>query len=211
VTASAMVFYVLASLCVVSAVMVVTRRSAIHAALFLVLAFFCVAGIYVILSAEFLAAVQVLVYAGGVMVLFLFVIMLVPQGGAMSGGSAVQHGGLVPQGGTLWQGIAVKGGSQAPQGDNAPQAGQAPQAPPVRHVVVSLMLAVALAGTIILWFWDSTPVGAAAGTRLLLAGGGNIEAVGMELYQRYLLPFEIASVLLLVAMIGAVVLARKKV
>lgn len=192
-TASAMVFYVLASLCVVSAVMVVTRRSAIHAALFLVLAFFCVAGIYVILSAEFLAAVQVLVYAGGVMVLFLFVIMLVPQGG------------------TLWQGIAVKGGSQAPQGDNAPQAGQAPQAPPVRHVVVSLMLAVALAGTIILWFWDSTPVGAAAGTRLLLAGGGNIEAVGMELYQRYLLPFEIASVLLLVAMIGAVVLARKKV
>ena len=73
-TASAIVFYVLASLCVVSAVMVVTRKSAIHAALFLVLAFFCVAGIYVILSAEFLAAVQVLVYAGGVMVLFLFVV-----------------------------------------------------------------------------------------------------------------------------------------
>src|SRR5262245_53549155 len=59
--------------------MVVTRRSAVHAALFLVLTFFCVAGIYVVLAAEFLAAVQVLVYAGGIMVLYLFVIMLVPQ------------------------------------------------------------------------------------------------------------------------------------
>ena len=173
-TASAIVYYVLASLCVVSAIMVVTRRSAIHAALFLVLAFFCVAGIYIILSAEFLAAVQVLVYAGGVMVLFLFVIMLVPQGG------------------------------------NAPrQAGAQP--PPIRHVVVSLILASALAGTVITWFWDSAPEGSASDTRSLFTGGGNIEAVGMELYQRYLLPFEIASVLLLVAMIGAVVLARKKV
>src|SRR5512147_47776 len=58
--------------------MVVTRRSAVHAALYLVLTFFGVAGIYIVLSAEFLAAVQVLVYAGGVMVLYLFVIMLVP-------------------------------------------------------------------------------------------------------------------------------------
>lgn len=167
-TPSAIVFYVLASLCVVSAVMVVTRKSAIHAALFLVLAFFCVAGIYIILSAEFLAAVQVLVYAGGVMVLFLFVIMLVPQ-----------------------------------------QASALP--PPIRHVAVSLVLAALLAGTVITWFWGSAPAGAAADSKLLFAGGGNIEAVGMELYQRYLLPFEIASVLLLVAMIGAVVLARKKI
>lgn len=167
-TASAIVFYVLASLCVVSAVMVVTRKSAIHAALFLVLAFFCVAGIYVILSAEFLAAVQVLVYAGGVMVLFLFVIMLVPQ-----------------------------------------QASAQP--PPIRHVAVSLVLAAVLAGTVITWFWGSAPAGEAADPKLLFASGGNIEAVGMELYQRYMLPFEIASVLLLVAMIGAVVLARKKI
>ena len=167
-TASAIVFYVLASLCVVSAIMVVTRRSAIHAALFLVLAFFCVAGIYVILSAEFLAAVQVLVYAGGVMVLFLFVIMLVPQQTSV-------------------------------------------RPPPVRHVAASLLLAGALAGTVITWFWNSVPAGTAVEGTLLVAGGGNIEAVGMELYQRYLLPFEIASVLLLVAMIGAVVLARKKI
>jgi len=168
VTASAIVFYVLASLCIVSAVMVVTRKSAIHAALFLVLAFFCVAGIYVILSAEFLAAVQVLVYAGGVMVLFLFVIMLVPQ-----------------------------------------QTGAQP--PPVLHVAVAILLAALLAGTVITWFWGALPAGSAADSGRLFADGGNIEAVGMELYRRYLLPFEIASVLLLVAMIGAVVLARKKI
>lgn len=73
---TAIVFYLFASLAVVSGVMVVTRRNAVHAAMFLVLTFFSVAAIYVTLSAEFLAAVQILVYAGGIMVLFLFVIML---------------------------------------------------------------------------------------------------------------------------------------
>ena len=165
---SAIVFYVLASLCVVSAVMVVTRRSAVHAALFLVLTFFCVAGIYVLMSAEFLAAVQVLVYAGGVMVLYLFVIMLVPL-------------------------RAV------------------PARPPVRHVAWSLLVAGLLAASLISYFWNATPSVVSVEMSPLAEGAGNIEAVGMELYQRYLLPFEIASVTLLVAMIGAVVLARKKV
>jgi NADH-quinone oxidoreductase subunit J len=168
VEASAIVFYTLASMAVVSAVMVVTRRSAVHAALFLVLTFFCVAGIYIVLSAEFLAAVQVLVYAGGVMVLYLFVIMLVPL--------------------------------QA-----------RPLKPPVRHVAGSLLLAGLLAASLISYFWNATPSATAREMGYPPAGGGNIEAVGMELYRRYLLPFEIASVTLLVAMIGAVVLARKKV
>lgn len=165
---SAVVFYALASLAVVSAVMVVTRRSAVHAALFLVLTFFCVAGIYIVLSAEFLAAVQVLVYAGGVMVLYLFVIMLVPL--------------------------------QA-----------RPLKPPVRHVVGSLLLAGLLAASLISFFWNASPSGSTLAMSFPAAGGGNIEAVGMELYRRYLLPFEISSVTLLVAMIGAVVLARKKI
>ena len=73
----AAVFYVLAAVMVASAVMTITRRSAVHSAVFLVLSFLCLAGIFVILEAEFLAAVQVLVYAGGIMVLFLFVVMLV--------------------------------------------------------------------------------------------------------------------------------------
>jgi NADH-quinone oxidoreductase subunit J len=163
-----MVFYVLASLAVVSAVMVITRRSAVHAALFLVLTFFCVAGIYVILSAEFLAAVQVLVYAGGIMVLFLFVIMLVPL--------------------------------EARQ-----------LRPPVRHVAGSLLLAGLLAASLISFFAAAKGPETGDGIQPLASGGGNIETVGLLLYQRYMLPFEIASVLLLVAMIGAVVLARKKV
>jgi NADH-quinone oxidoreductase subunit J len=166
---AAIVFYILASVCAVSAVMVVTRRNPVHAALFLVLAFFCVAGIYVLLTAEFLAAVQVLVYAGGIMVLFLFVIMLVPLEGTRL------------------------------------------SAPPARHVGFSLGAAGLLAALLISVFWKAPSPPFLGSAAVLTAGGGNMEAMGMALYQRYFLPFEIASVLLLVAMIGAVVLARHKV
>src|SRR5215471_12672098 len=71
------VFYFFAALAVVGGVMMITRRNAVHAAVYLVLTFVSVAAIYILLGAEFLFAVQVLVYAGGIMVLFLFVIMLV--------------------------------------------------------------------------------------------------------------------------------------
>src|SRR5213593_578211 len=74
---SQIVFYLLASITLLGAVGVITRKNAVHSALLLIATLMGVAGIYVILEAEFLAAVQVLVYAGGVMVLFLFVIMLV--------------------------------------------------------------------------------------------------------------------------------------
>lgn len=165
---TAIVFYLFASLAVVSAVMVVTRRNAVHAAMFLVLTFFSVAAIYVTLSAEFLAAVQILVYAGGIMVLFLFVIMLVPLAGER-------------------------------------------MRPPVGHILGSLLLAALLAGVVISYFWSAEPVDLFGSASELSLDGGNIEAVGMELYRRYLLPFEVASVLLLVAMIGAVVLARRRI
>src|SRR5258705_11140068 len=72
-----LVFYFFAALAVVSGVMMITRKNAVHAAVYLVLTFVSIAAIYIILGAEFLFAVQVLVYAGGIMVLFLFVIMLV--------------------------------------------------------------------------------------------------------------------------------------
>ncbi len=72
-----MIFYLLASIAVVSAAMVIMSRSPIHSAIYLVLTFLCIAGVYLLLEAEFIAMVQVLVYAGGIMVLFLFVIMLV--------------------------------------------------------------------------------------------------------------------------------------
>jgi len=166
-----MMFYLLASVCLGSAMMVVTRKNPVHAALFLVLAFFCVAGIYVILSAEFLAAVQILVYAGGILVLFLFVIMLVPL---------------------------------EPEGMRKPVR-------TARNVAWSLLSALLVAGVLMTFFRGAQPVGQGGSVDTLVAYGGNIEAVGMELYRRYLLPFEIASILLLVAMIGAVVLARRQV
>ncbi|MFQ5720328.1 MAG: NADH-quinone oxidoreductase subunit J [Acidobacteriota bacterium] len=72
-----LLFYIFAGIVVFSAVMVISRRNAVHSALWLVLTFFAVAGLFILQKAEFIAAVQVLVYAGGIMVLFLFVIMLV--------------------------------------------------------------------------------------------------------------------------------------
>ena len=75
-----LLFYFFAALAVVSGILVITRRNPLAAALYLVLAFFALAGIYVLLDAFFLAAVQVAVYAGAIMVLFLFVIMLLNLG-----------------------------------------------------------------------------------------------------------------------------------
>jgi len=160
-------FYVLAAMAVVSALMVVTRKSPVHAAMFLVFTFFCVAGVYVTMSAELLAAVQVLVYAGGIVVLFLFVIMLVPLGSGI-------------------------------------------QRLPVRRGAVAILLAGLLAVAVLSIYSHAVASEmsmATEGTKIM----GNIETVGTELYTRYLLPFEVASVLLLVAMIGAVVLARRQV
>ncbi len=164
-TASALIFYLLASIAVVSAAMVIMSRSPIHSAIYLVLTFLCVAGVYLLLEAEFIAMVQVLVYAGGIMVLFLFVIMLVNL-------------------------KEVAG-------------------PRVRlHATVSGLLGTALVGLILYVFMQgSLPATEGAS---VLREGGNIQNIGWSLYRDYLLPFEVVSVLLLVAMIGAIILARQK-
>jgi len=164
VNAAALAFYALAAVAVVSAVMVIGSRNTIHSAIYLVLSFLSMAGLYVLLEAEFVAAVQVLVYAGGIMVLFLFVIMLVnlrDPGGARLGLHAAVSGGV---------GLAV----------------------------TALVLSVYGRGRI--------PAGPTSGS--VLRQGGNLEAIGQAMFSDYLLPFEIASLLLLVAMIGAIVLAR---
>ena len=164
---TAAVFYVLASVALLSAVMVIWSRNVVHSAIYLVLTFLCVAGVYVLLRAEFVAVVQVFVYAGGIVVLFLFVIMLVNLRDA------------------LGQRVRV-------------------------HATVSA--SVGAAATVLLLH-----VAASGGLRPgygpghdLSAQGGNLQQVGWALYGDYLLPFEIASILLLVAMIGAIVLARQK-
>jgi NADH-quinone oxidoreductase subunit J len=160
------VFVILAATGTFSAAMVVTRRNPVHSVLYLLVTFFSVAAVYVLLHAEFVAAVQVLVYAGGIMVLFLFVIMLVNLKSTLG--------------------------------------------PRVRiHATVSATIGVAVLAMILYVYSAGTPATADTSDSILRQGG-NLQAVGAAIFKDYLLPFEIASVLLLVAMIGAIVLARQK-
>jgi NADH-quinone oxidoreductase subunit J len=165
----AIVFYTLAACILGFGVLVVTARNTVHSVLFLVANFLCVAMVYVALAAEFLAVIQVLVYAGGIVVLYLFVVML----------------------------VNLKRPPEAPV-DTRRQS----------------RLGFALAGvllaevTAILVYSAGRPAPAPVpGT---IQAAGNTELVGMLLYTDYLVPFEVASMLLLVAMIGAIILARKE-
>jgi NADH-quinone oxidoreductase subunit J len=166
-TSAAVVFYLLASTALLSAVMVIWSRNVVHSAIYLVLTFLCVAGVYVLLRAEFVAVVQVLVYAGGIVVLFLFVIMLVNLKDALG--------------------------------------------PRVRvHATLSAVVGIAATILLLRVVTSGELQAGSPGPADLSAQGGNLQQIGWALYQNYLLPFEIASVLLLVAMIGAIVLARQK-
>ncbi len=165
-------FYFFAGIAVASAALMVTRRNVVHSAIFLITALLATAGIFLQLRAEFLFIVQIILYVGGIMVLFVFVIMLVNLDVALR---QIQF---------------------------------------ARQKWVALIVALALAGQVSVMFWTSgkmpgqgLPVlTAVAANRLPL----NSEAVAKSLFDSYLLPFEIASVLLLVAMIGAVVMAKKR-
>jgi len=157
----------IAALC--AGVLVISLRNPVHSALALVSCLLSVAGLFVLLDAEFLAGVQVLVYVGGVMVLFLFVIMLV----------SVERAGLAT--GRVYSSQAL------------------PAVLCVAVLVASFEVAVRLAGPAL---GGGSPAGR--------IDGGNTESVGADLYMRAALPFEIASVLLLVAIVGAVLLARER-
>ncbi|MGD8377613.1 MAG: NADH-quinone oxidoreductase subunit J [Acidobacteriota bacterium] len=165
-TMGAVLFYAFSAVMLGSAVMVITRRNLVHSAVFLVLTFLAMAGLFVMMQAEFVAAVQVLVYAGGIIVLFLFVIMLVNMRIDWRPSRSWQ----------MYLGAAVAA------------------------LLVLLMLSTAVG-------WRAGP---AAPTDAFRASGGNMQAVGDLLYRDYLLPFELASVLLLVAMVGAVLLALRR-
>ena len=162
-------FYILAAIVVISSVMVVTRRNPMHSALWLLVTLVSMAGVYLLLNAEFVAAIQVIIYAGGVLVLYIFVIMLVDLS-KEAALRAVFH--------------------------NPVQVGLAFAMTVIAMVIVlwsglSDLQSVDLQGTI---------EGGTADTTRMLA---------KELFTTYLYPFEVASILLLVAMIGAVVLARR--
>jgi len=165
-------FYTLSVLILGLAVLVVTAKNTVHSILFLVMNFLCVAVLYVVLQAEFLAVIQVLVYAGGIVVLYLIVVML----------------------------VNLKGGAEAHQD-------------PHRLSVIGLALAGAvlleLAG--ILVYSSGSDAAVPSSEAVASPVQGNVEELGWLLYTDYLIPFEVASVLLLVAMIGAIVLARREV
>ena len=164
-------FVVFAVLALATAVAVVVARNPIHSALFLLSSFLLVACIFFLQQAEFVGAVQILVYAGGIMVLFLFVIMLVHQRDIQEA-ITFQH-----------------------QWDVA-----------LLFLVAFLVPFLYVLGT------ERFPVIARNADAFRTVNGrlaGNTEAVAWVLYRDYLLPFEVASVFLLVAMIGAVVLGKR--
>lgn len=164
-------FVVFSVLALGLAVAVVVAKNPIHSALFLLSSFLIVACIFVLLHAEFVGAVQILVYAGGIMVLFLFVIMLVHQR-TVRETVAFQH---------QWD--------------------------------VALIFVIAFLLPFLYVFWTerfpAAPFDPDAFRAVRGKIAGNTQAVAWSLYRDYLLPFEVASVFLLVAMIGAVVLGKR--
>jgi NADH-quinone oxidoreductase subunit J len=163
-------FYVFALLTLGGGVLTITRRNAVHSAISLIVSLLGVAGLYLLQHAEFLFAVQIVLYVGGIMVLFLFVIMLV----------------------------------------NLDQAAKERQFNRQWAVAMAATLAV---GAELAYFlyrgkdaFHIADTGPAAASAL-----GNVEQVADSLFSEYLLPFEIASVLLLVAVVGSVVMAKKRI
>ena len=185
-------FMVIGTIAVASSILVVSMRNPVHSALFLLLTFLCVAALFVIKSAEFVAAVQVLVYAGGVMVLFLFVVMLInyrhlPEEPVMS---KVWLGGIgVGEAIFILFFSLVRTGAYA---DQAPDAAR--KLSTVRETYITEH--------------PSDPSKLVRRTRD--RENRNSEALAMALYTDYLVPFEIVSLFLLVAMIGAIVIGKRE-
>jgi len=162
-------FYVFSMIAVASAVLVVVLRNPVYSALSLVVTFFCLAGLFVLLDAYFLSAVMVIVYAGAIMILFLFVIMLLNLGRREMMDAAV--------GRFRWLFVLVLLGALLAQvGFVARQA----------------------------WFHGPGP----STNRALQAR--NTEYIGELLFTEYLFPFEVASVILTVALVGVVVLVKQE-
>ena len=153
---------------ILASLLMVTRRNPIHSALWLIVAFFSLAVIYLTLHAQFIAVAQVMVYAGAIMMLIIFVIMLIQleiestRKGRVTGGKVIGA-----------------------------------------FITVILFLEIGAA-------FFSFPGGAATVSGISATQMGSVASVGIALYGKYLFPFEVASILLLVGIVGAVVLARRR-
>ena len=161
-------FAYFAAAIVVLSIIVITRRNPVHSVLFMLLLFFHISGLYLFLNAEFLAAVQVIVYAGAILVLFLFVVLLLNLREELL---ERRYTGTWPLGlilaATLFISlyVSLKPLTTGPQGEFSPE---------------------------------------------VVKAEGNTVVLGKVLYTSYLFPFEVASLVLLVAIIGAIVLAKKR-
>jgi NADH-quinone oxidoreductase subunit J len=159
-------FYYLGAACVTSAILAVTRRNPVHSVLWVLALFLHVAGIFLLVGAEFLAAVQVIVYAGAILVFYLFFLMLLDLPSEAAGPRFGAHWPLCAAAGLAFAALAfyMRGLGLAPP-STAAAGGPAP---------------------------------------------GNLSTVGMALFRQFALPFEIASLILLAAIVGAIVVAKRR-
>ena len=185
-------FWIFSLAAILAGLLTVMARNAVHSALFLISSLVSVAALFILLGAEFIAGVQILVYVGGVMVLFLFVIMLVNVGAEEEGRNAIFN--RTPQVTAAIVFLALLGGALVvyviPRGAQALQ----------KRDAAKLEQAAAARAT----QDQGLPPSATGVSRL----GNQTGMVGNSLYTYASLPFEIASLLLLVAIIGSVMLAR---
>ena len=160
-------FYLLSGLAIAGGLLVITRRNAVHSALALIVTLLAVAGLFLMLYAPFVAGVQIIVYAGGIMVLFLFVIMLVN----------IERTAKERQFNRIWP--------------------------------VGLLASCALLGLFLAVFTKGRSL--FQNQALPLPEASNTQQIGVMLYGNYAFAFEIASLLLLVAILGAVIMTKKKI
>jgi NADH-quinone oxidoreductase subunit J len=160
-------FYLFAAIMLIGGVLVITRKNAVHSALALIVTLLAQASLYLMLYAPFVAGVQIILYAGGIMVLFLFVIMLV----------SIERSMKERQFNSQW--------------------------------VVGLVAATALGGLFIAVFTKGKDL--FPDRALPVLENDNTQKIATMLYGQYMFAFEIASLLLLVAIIGAVVMAKKRI
>ena len=167
-----LVFYLFAFITIAAAVMVISTKNPVHSVLFLILAFFNSAGLFVLMGAEFLAMILVVVYVGAVAVLFLFVVMMLDINFARMREGFLQY---LPIG-----------------------------------ALIGLILLVELA--MVLGAWAIAPEAAAVAQLPIppVEEVPNTEALGNELYTRYVYLFQAAGLVLLVAMVGAIVLTLRR-
>lgn len=169
--APTVIFLVFAFIAVVTGIGVIFSRNAVYSALLLVVNFFCLAAFYVMLNAQFLAAVQVTVYAGAIMVLFVFVIMLLSPAREQSVFRSMRRQGLT--------------------------------AIPLALIFIGLLVLAVSTGSM-------TPMRDGYSLEEINRLGGGAHAVGSVLFTEYLLPFEVTSLLLIIALVGAIVLGKRR-